>query len=232
MTMVIDEIPGKNTILEVRDLSGGYAKGANVLRHFNLSMTKGEALGIIGAIGAGKSTLGKALMNLLPYRSGSVLFQGRDVSRLSTHELSRAGMALMHQGGAVFPGLTVQQNLDLAWGQNGNKDYRKRLEAVIPLLVKPPRERLHLQADKLSGGQRHELALVMTLAHPSAFLILDEPSAGLSPDAEESAYAILDDIRKEFGMSILLIEQNVNRARAFCDRIVEMVPVDDGNGKD
>lgn len=211
-------------LLIAKELHGGYEKKWDILRGVNLEMIAGEAVGVIGLNGSGKSTLGRALMNLLPFRSGQIIFDGQDVTSLPTRALSRAGMALMHQGGAVFPGLTVRENLNLAWGRNPDRNNRQRLEAIVPLLQNPSRSLLHLAADKLSGGQRHELALVMTLAQNPKLLILDEPSAGLSPEAEEKAYNTLGLIRKEFGTAILLIEQNVQRAKTFCDRYVEMIP--------
>lgn len=206
-----------STLLEIRDMYGGYEEGVKVLRGINLRMEQGEAVGIIGLNGSGKSTLGKAVMNLLSYRTGTVLLEGQDVSNDVTHELAQKGIALMHQGGLVFPNLTAWQNLTLAWGSKAGKTY-DQLKDIIPLLQQSKASLMNCMADTLSGGQRHELALAMTLARNPKLVILDEPSAGLSPKAVDKMYEMLAQMREQFGISILLIEQNIVRAVEFCDR--------------
>lgn len=205
-------------LLEIKDLYGGYQEGVNVLQGINMSVEQGEAVGIIGLNGSGKSTLGKAVMNMLPYRSGEILFDGQEVSTCSTHELAQSGIALMHQGGVVFPNLSVWQNLSLAWGAKSDRSYFEQLEDIIPLLRKPKKELMRTMADKLSGGQRHELALAMTLARKPKLVILDEPSAGLSPKAVEEMYEMLNTMLNILGVTFLLIEQNIYQANNFCNR--------------
>ena len=207
-------------LLEIRDLYGGYQEGVNVLQGINMRVEQGEAVGIIGLNGSGKSTLGKAVMNLLPYRSGTVFFYGQDVSKDSTHELAQKGIAMMHQGGMVFSNLSVWQNLQLAFGSSGLSTHNAQLQDIIPLLQEPKRKLMRTMADKLSGGQRHELALAMTLARNPKLVILDEPSAGLSPKAVEEMYGMLDKVRKQFGVTVLLVEQNVSCAVSTCKRCV------------
>lgn len=211
-----------SNLLTIEGLYGGYRKESDILQGIDLSVDEGEAVGILGLNGSGKSTLGKAIMNLLPFRRGRILFDGKDVTSLPTHRLAESGIALMLQGGTVFPNLTVLQNLDIAWGRKARDDYRKQLESIIPLLQNPTDSRLRQTADRLSGGERHELALAMTLAGKPRLLILDEPSAGLDPLAVEQAYALLDLVRRDFGTTILLIEQNVKRALAFADRCITL----------
>ena len=156
-------------LLEIKNLCGGYEPGVNILHGVDLTVDEGEAVGIIGLNGSGKSTLGKAVMNLIPYRKGSLIFDGQHVD-------------------------------------------------VIPLLQKPKKELMRTMADKLSGGQRHELALAMTLIRKPKLVILDEPSAGLSPKAVEEMYGMLGKIRERYGVSTLLIEQNVQCAVEFCHK--------------
>ena len=214
-----------STLLEIKGLYGGYEKDVNILQGIDLTVAEGEAVGIIGLNGSGKSTLGKAVMNLIPYREGSIVFDGQHIEGKSTHELAQLGMALMHQGGAVFPNLSVWQNLQLALGSISRTAETQNfvsLQSVIPLLQRPKKELMRTMADKLSGGQRHELALAMTLARRPKLVILDEPSAGLSPKAVEEMYGMLGEIRKVLGITILLIEQNVTRAVGFCERCVMM----------
>lgn len=212
-----------STLLEIKGLYGGYEKDVNILQGIDLTVAEGEAVGIIGLNGSGKSTLGKAVMNMIPYRSGSIVFDGQPIGDLSTHELAQLGIAMMHQGGVVFPNLSVWQNLQLALGSVSRTAEAQNfvsLQSVIPLLQKPRKELMRTMADKLSGGQRHELALAMTLSRRPKLVILDEPSAGLSPKAVEEMYGMLGEIRKELGITVLLIEQNVTRAVGFCERCV------------
>lgn len=212
-----------STLLEIKGLYGGYEKDVNILQGIDLTVAEGEAVGIIGLNGSGKSTLGKAVMNLIPYRSGSIVFDGQPIGDLSTHELAQLGIALMHQGGAVFPNLSVWQNLQLALGSvscTAEAQNFVSLQSVIPLLQKSRKELMRTMADKLSGGQRHELALAMTLSRRPKLVILDEPSAGLSPKAVEEMFGMLEKVRKQLGVTVLLIEQNVTRAVVFCERCV------------
>ena len=130
------------------------------------------------------------------------------------------GIAMMHQGGVVFPNLSVWQNLSLAWGCRN--DYYEQIESIIPLLRKPKKELMHTMADRLSGGERHELALAITLSLKPKFVILDEPSAGLSPKAVEDMYGMLEEIRKTSDITTLLIEQKTTKAVFFCSRCVMM----------
>lgn len=210
----------KNTLLEIRNVCGGYDKDINILQDLSLAISKGEALGVIGLNGSGKSTLGKALMNLLPYRSGDIIFDEVKVNDKSTYEISQSGITMMHQGGTVFPDLSVWDNLRLAYNKQNNSLYKEKLESLIPLLTKPKRQLMRMMADKLSGGERHQLALAMVLARNPKLIILDEPSAGLSPAAVENMFQLLAEIRKTFGTTIILIEQNIAHAVAFCDRLI------------
>ena len=209
-----------SAIVEIKNLSGGYQKGVIILNGVSLTIDCGEAVGIIGLNGSGKSTLGKSILNLLPYRRGTIIFDGEDVTCLTTSELSRKGIAMMQQGGTVFPSLSVYENLQMAFRGNYDTDYMWQLERIIPLLQQPQRSLRHTMADKLSGGQRHQLALAMTLASQPKLVVLDEPSAGLSPAAVEEMYVMLSKVKECSGLSIMLIEQNVARAVEFCDRCV------------
>lgn len=208
-----------SNLLEIKGLYAGYEQEVNILQGIDLTVAEGEAVGIIGLNGSGKSTLGKAVMNLVPYRKGEIIFEGHHVEDKSTHELAQMGIAIMHQGGVVFPNLSVWQNLSMAWGSKADKAYYEQLEDIIPLLRKPKKELIRTMADKLSGGQRHELALAMTLARKPKLVILDEPSAGLSPKAVEEMYGMLGKIRGG-GLSVLLIEQNIAKELQYCNRSI------------
>ena len=198
-------------ILKINNLWGGYQEGVDILRGISMEVQQGEAVGIIGLNGSGKSTFGKAIMNMIPIRKGEILFEGEDITALSTSELSHRGISIMQQGGKVFRNLSVWDNLQLA-GQGRSA----QLAEIIPLLQKPKSQLQHLMADKLSGGQKHQLSLAMSLANNPKLVILDEPSAGLSAKSVEEMFTMLGAIRDTFGTSIFIIEQNIAKAVDFC----------------
>lgn len=205
-------------LLEIKRLRGGYIPQLEILQGIDLSLEKGDIVGIIGLNGCGKSTLGKAIMNMIPIRDGEIWFNGENVTAISTTMLARKGISIMQQGGQVFNTMSVWDNLQLAFGKSPNAEYVAELRRIVPLLALSESELKHKMADKLSGGQRHQLALAMALAQRPRLLILDEPSAGLSPKSVEKMYEILSEVRKQTNVSIILIEQNINKAIQFCDR--------------
>lgn len=204
-------------ILKISGLWGGYKEGVDILRGVDMTIQEGEAVGIIGLNGSGKSTLGKAIMNMIPIRRGEILFNSESIMNLPTHELVHKGISIMQQGGQVFQNLSIWENLEIAFGSNLNDSF-DQLRQIIPMLQKSKSELKHKMADKLSGGQKHQLALAMALATKPRLVILDEPSAGLSPIAVEDMYAQLSTIRDQIPFSILLIEQNIREALSFCER--------------
>lgn len=206
-----------NELLSITNLWGGYQEGVDVLRGITMEVRQGECIGIIGLNGSGKSTLGKAIMNMIPCRSGSIVFEGKDITDLKTHELFHRGIAIMQQGGRVFPTLSIWDNLQLAASNSQSSVHYSQLEEIIPLLQRPKKELQYLMADKLSGGQKHQLSLAMTLAAQPRLVILDEPSAGLSPKAVEEMYTMLRAAREKLSISIILIEQNIAKAVDFSD---------------
>ncbi len=205
-------------ILETKNLSGGYVPAINILQNVNMELSYGETVSVIGLNGSGKSTLGKAVMNMLPHRDGDILFEGTSVTGLATHDLARLGMSIMQQGGQVFKNLSVEENLQLAFNRQTDNSYISLLESVVPLIRDSRNNSRAKRADKLSGGERQQLALAMALALKPRMLILDEPSAGLSPIAVDEMYSILECMRNKMNISLLLIEQNINKAITFSDR--------------
>ncbi len=208
-------------ILKINDLWGGYLEGFDILRGISIDVQQGEAVGIIGLNGSGKSTLGKAIMNMLPFRKGDIFFEGEDITSLTTSQLSHRGISIMQQGGRVFKNLSVWDNLQLSLSRQPSNTLDV-LKNIIPMLQRSKKELQHTMADKLSGGQKHQLSLAMTLATNPRLVILDEPSAGLSPKAVEEMYQILCDIRAKFNVTIILIEQNIAKAVKFCERCMMM----------
>ena len=216
-----------DTLLQAHCLSGGYRKGMEILHDVSLTVMGGEAVGVVGLNGSGKSTLGKALIGALPYFSGdiSLTWEQRDgiivterIDGMSTMEIARRGMVMMQQGGSVFRNLSVRDNIRLAFDREGVSKTKDLLYSMIPLLSDP--RKAGVMADRLSGGERQALSLAMVLSGGPGVVILDEPSAGLSPADVNSTFSLLSALRGELGMSIILIEQNITRAVGFCDRCI------------
>lgn len=203
-------------LLRISGLWGGYKEGVDILRGIDMTVNEGEAVGIIGLNGSGKSTFGKAIMNMIPIRRGEIVFNGEDITGLSTHELARKGLSIMQQGGQVFQNLSVWENLEMAFGDGINAGLEK-LGDIIPMLRISKKVLQHKMGDKLSGGQRHQLALAMALATQPKLVILDEPSAGLSPKMVEEMYGALSIMRNTLRVSVVLIEQNVSKSVTYCD---------------
>lgn len=204
-------------ILKISGLWGGYKEGVDILRGIDMTIQEGEAVGIIGLNGSGKSTLGKAIMNMIPIRRGEILFNGESIMNLPTHELVNKGISIMQQGGQVFQNLSVWENLVIAFGSSMNDSY-DQLQQIIPMLQKSKSELKHKMADKLSGGQKHQLALAMALATKPKLVILDEPSAGLSPKSVDEMYRVLVELKELFSITVILIEQNISKAVSFSNR--------------
>lgn len=204
-------------MLRLQNIQGGYAANNAVLCGIDLSVREGEVVGIIGLNGSGKSTLIKAIMNMLPQRSGVLALKGEDITSFKTHNLSQKGIALFMQGGTVFDELTIWENLLLA---SNNKIVEIELIQEYFIFLNADRQKLkQWRADRLSGGERHQLALAMCLLKKPCLLILDEPSAGLSPVVAKGLYETLSTLQKEQKFTILLIEQNIALANDFCDRV-------------
>ena len=207
-------------VLEIHNVRGGYIPELDILQGIDLVLNEGDVVGVLGLNGSGKSTLGKAIMNMIPRREGEIKYCGYPIMHLDTHQLAQLGIAIMQQGGQVFGTMSVWENLQLAFGDKKNDEYVAVLKEILPLLARPKKELQRTMADKLSGGQRHQLALAMTLARQPKLAILDEPSAGLSPKSVEVMYQILQQVRARLGVTMVLIEQNIAKAIDFCDRSI------------
>lgn len=205
-------------ILELKNISSGYLDGVDVLHNINLSLEAGSVTGILGLNGAGKSSLCQAIMNMNPQRRGQVLFVGNDVSSLVTGALSKLGISFFMSQDNTFPELSVWENMQLAAGST-NAAQIDEIRQIFPILNEDKKTLGHKMADKLSGGERNQLAIAMCLLSGAKLLILDEPSAGLSPTATKTMYKILNKIKQERNMTILLIEQSEEIARGFCSNI-------------
>jgi branched-chain amino acid transport system ATP-binding protein len=202
-------------LLVVENLVGGYIPEVDILNGVNLTLNEGELVGIIGPNGAGKSTLVKAIFGLVEVRSGTVRLRGEDVTGAPTHELVLQGMGYVPQRSNVFPSLTVEDNLRM--GLYTNMDAWEEREATVvgtfPLLD----ERRHQKAGLLSGGERQMVAFGRAMMTAPSLLLLDEPSAGLSPMAQDLVFENVKEIAGT-GVSIVMVEQNARHCLGIADR--------------
>ena len=201
-------------ILECNGIAAGYVKGLNILQGIDLVVNEGEIVSIIGPNGAGKSTLLKAIMSIIKISAGRFYINGIEKTNLPTHKIVTEGIGYVPQVANVFPSLTIEENLEIgSWSIKHKKEALKRIYSDFPMLS----DRKKDKAGNLSGGQRQILALGRALITSPNLLLLDEPSAGLSPVAINEVFASIKEIN-DSGVSILLVEQNAKRALAFSDR--------------
>ena len=203
------------TVLECNAIAAGYVKDLNILQGVDLVVKEKEIVSIIGPNGAGKSTLLKAIMGLIKVSGGRFYINGIEKTNLATHKIVNEGIGYVPQVANVFPSLTIEENLEIgSWSLNKQqKENIKQIYEQFALL----KDRKKDKAGNLSGGQRQILALARALITKPTLLLLDEPSAGLSPVAINEVFSIINDIN-ESGVSILLVEQNAKRALSFSDR--------------
>ena len=201
--------------LEVIDLVAGYVPDVPILRGMTMHVQPGEIVTMLGPNGAGKSTLVKAVAGLVPAQSGSITVRGQSILGLATHKLVSAGVAYVPQVDNIFTRLSVEENLELG-GMSTRRELRRRIAEMYELF--PDLARLRsLAAGKLSGGQRQMVAVARALMARPHFIMLDEPSAGLSPKLTEMVFQKLLDVRA-LGVTVLVVEQNAKAALAISDR--------------
>jgi branched-chain amino acid transport system ATP-binding protein len=202
-------------LLRADDLVAGYVAEVNILNGCSLELYPAELVGIIGPNGAGKSTLLKALFGLIPVRSGSVALRGEDITSLKAHQLVRKGVGFVPQNENVFASLTVKENMEMGAFLEP-KMVAERFAKVCELF---PRlgERAGQQAGSLSGGERQMVAMGRALMMDPSVLLLDEPSAGLSPAFQDEVFINCRRINS-VGVSIVMVEQNARRCLQVADR--------------
>ncbi|HLT03324.1 MAG TPA: ABC transporter ATP-binding protein [Geminicoccaceae bacterium] len=202
------------SLLEVRDVYGGYG-AADILNGVDLTLDEGQIVVIIGPNGAGKSTLMKAVFGLVRVRSGTIRFAGEDITNVRPDQLVPKGMSYVPQERNVFPSLTVQENLEMG-AYIRDDDYSADLEQVFqifPVLE----ERRRQPAGQMSGGERQMVALGRALMVRPRLLLLDEPTAGLSPKFIDQIFERVLAINA-LGISVLMVEQNAKKALGFAHR--------------
>ena len=204
-----------DAVITTDELVAGYLPGVNILNGASMYANKGELIGIIGPNGAGKSTLLKAIFGQVEIRSGSVELKGKNITGLKANKLVAEGVAFVPQNNNVFPGLTVEENLQMGVFQKP-QEFASQLEVVIGIFGEL-KNRLKQRAGSLSGGERQMVAMSRALMMKRSVILLDEPSAGLSPMLQDAAFVRVSDINKT-GVTTIMVEQNARRCLQICDR--------------
>ena len=203
-------------MLELENIKAGYGE-LEVLKDIDIEVKPNEIVALIGPNGAGKSTVIKSVFNIANVTGGKVMFKGKNITKLKTHELVDEGIAYVNQGRIIFGNLTVKENLEI--GSESNN--LERVYNKFPVL----KEKQNQLAYGLSGGQQQQLALGRALMQNPSLLLLDEPSLGLSPKLQKELFKTIEEL-KEDGLSILIVEQNAKKAIEIADRTYLL---EDGN---
>lgn len=203
-------------ILSLVDVHAGY-DGVPVVFGVSLEVMPGELVAVVGANGAGKSTTLRSIAGLNNPIQGSIRFAGRDISRMRAHQTLALGISYVPEGRRVFPKLSVAENLSLgAYTEKSAAEVRRRLDEMMQLFP-VLRERSRQTAETLSGGEQQMLAIGRALMSRPKLLMLDEPSLGLSPLLTRDIFTIIREINQKDGVTILLVEQNVNMALKYAN---------------
>jgi branched-chain amino acid transport system ATP-binding protein len=204
-------------VVLVDDVHAGYLPGVNILNGATLTAHQGELIGIIGPNGAGKSTLLKAIFGQVKIRGGRVMLAGEDITGLKADKLVAKGVGFIPQTNNVFPSLSIAENLQMGAYQKP-KMFDERVDfvmSIFPDLAKGAG--LKKRASGLSGGERQMVAMGRALMMDPKVLLLDEPSAGLSPVRQDEAFIRVSEINKA-GVTCIMVEQNARRCLQICDR--------------
>lgn len=202
-----------DSLLQVQALNQFYGGGSHILRDMQLDVKMGQVTSLLGRNGVGKTTFLKCLMGLLPAKSGQIMFDGKDITRMSTTERARLGMAYVPQGREVFPRLTVEENLMMGLANGRAKALPARIFELFPVL----KTMLHRRGGDLSGGQQQQLAIGRALAMQPRLLILDEPTEGIQPSIIKDIERAIRTLAQTGEMGILLVEQYYDFAEALAD---------------
>jgi branched-chain amino acid transport system ATP-binding protein len=196
-------------------MTGGYGNGPDIISSCSVNVNKGEIVSILGPNGAGKSTAMKAMLGLLNLKSGKIIINGRDISHLNPQDRVKQGIAFVPQTRNVFAGLTVKENLEMGAFLR-DENLQKIIEEVYELfpILKEKKSQL---VGELSGGQRQQVALGRALMIKPSVLMLDEPTAGVSPIVMDELFDHIIKVKKT-NVAILMVEQNAKQALSISDR--------------
>ena len=204
------------TLLQVNEVTAGYGVGPDILTGLSLDIEKGKSYCIIGPNGAGKSTLLRVICGLLHPRSGKIIFDGKDISKLRTDEILHRGICFVPQDFSLFPDMTVKENLRMGgYIMRDRKKVEIRIEEVFEMFPILGEKKSDL-AKTLSGGQQQMLAIGRSLILQPEVIMLDEPSLGLAPVIIQQIFGSMN-VLKDKGMTIIIVEQNAHKGLEFAD---------------
>ena len=196
-------------MLTIDNLHQAYG-GSHILRGLSFEVKTGEVTTLLGRNGVGKTTLLKSVMGLVKTKSGSITFDGRDITHLPSHERVKAGIGYVPQGREIFPRLTVEENLLMGLATKpGSTPIPQRIFDMFPVL----KQMMHRRGGDLSGGQQQQLAIGRALAMGPKLLILDEPTEGIQPNIVREIGDVITRLNREKGLTVLLVEQKLPFAR-------------------
>lgn len=231
MTTIIEAAPGRKAapgrdgaptpMLSIRGLQTFYGKIC-ALKGIDMDVNEGEIVTLIGANGAGKSTLMMTIFGSPRAREGSITYEGRDITRLPTHEIARLEIAQSPEGRRIFPRMTVYENLQMGAAINGFAHFDRDLERAFTIFPRL-KERAQQRGGTLSGGEQQMLAIARALMSRPRLLLLDEPSLGLAPLIVKQIFDVIRDLNKTEGLTVFLVEQNAFHALKLADRGYVMV---------
>ncbi len=212
-----DKFERADVVLQVADLRAGYGR-VPVLHGVNLQIHEGEAVGIVGHNGMGKTTLLKVIMGLMPSTGGRIELDGTDATGSAAHQRSQMGIGYVPQGRGILPGLTALENLRMAWREDIGETKEQSVERVADQF---PRLRVLLdrKGGSLSGGEQQILALARALMPKPWLLLLDEPSEGIQPSIVQEIGTTLAKLRDEFGLALIIVEQNLDLVLDVAHRV-------------
>ena len=213
-----ENVEPNGVVLDITDLRAGYGE-VPVLHGISFQLWEGEAIGIVGHNGMGKTTLLKTIMGLLPSSGGKIVVDGVDVTTWAAHERSRLGIAYVPQGRGILPGLTAHENLRLAWTADSGETEERAIERVLGIFPRLSRL-LERRGGALSGGEQQILALARALVPVPWLILLDEPSEGIQPSIVQEIGELLASLREKHRLSMLIVEQNLELVLDVASRIV------------
>jgi len=204
-------------VLELNNVNAYYGN-SHALQGVSMQVNKGDFVSVLGRNGVGKTTLMKAIMGLMDRTSGSILLDGHEINDQKTHQRALAGIGYVPQGRGILPKFTVQENLKLGTFANvdGDKDINEWVFELFPIL----KEFLKRQGGNLSGGQQQQLAIARALLTNPKVILLDEPTEGIQPNVVEQIENVLIDLNQKHGMTVVLVEQNVEFSRRASQHFV------------